>query len=127
MKDIVAWTAMVTRYAQNSLSENAMEVFRRLLDEGVKINEVTLFGVISAHAQLGVFIYAKRIRDIAESYGFRDESSVLVRSALIDMYSKYDRSGEGDKGGQGRVCFLCHHTYLGEEVGEKIFEQPTHN
>jgi len=76
---------------------------------------------------LGVSIYAKRIRDIAESCGFRDESSVLVGSALVDMYSKYGRNGEGDKVVKAEYAFLCHCACLGEEVGEKIFEQPTQN
>ncbi|ESW31432.1 hypothetical protein PHAVU_002G237800 [Phaseolus vulgaris] len=88
VKDMVAWTAMVTGYAQNAMPKDAVEVFRRLLDEGVEIDEVTLVGVISACAQLGASVYAKWIRDIAESSGFGPGSSVLVGSALIDMYSK---------------------------------------
>ncbi|WVZ23792.1 hypothetical protein V8G54_002336 [Vigna mungo] len=88
VKDMVAWTAMITGYAQNALPENAVQVFRWLVDEGVEIDEVTLVGVISACAQLGASVYAKWIRDIAESSGFGDGSSVLVGSALIDMYSK---------------------------------------
>ncbi|TKY60028.1 Pentatricopeptide repeat-containing protein [Spatholobus suberectus] len=88
VKDMVAWTAMVTGYAQNAMPEKAVEVFQRLRDEGVEIDEVTLVGVISACAQLGASKYANWIRDIAESSGFGGASNVLVGSALIDMYSK---------------------------------------
>ncbi|XP_020215933.1 pentatricopeptide repeat-containing protein At5g44230 [Cajanus cajan] len=88
VKDMVAWTAMVTGYAQNAMPENALEVFRGMVDAGVEIDEVTLVGVISACAQLGASGYAKWVRDIAESVGFGGGSSVLVGSALIDMYSK---------------------------------------
>lgn len=87
-KDMVAWTAMVTGYAQNAMPERALEFFRRLREAGVETDEVTLVGVISASAQLGASANAKWIRDIAESSGFGPSSSVLVGSALIDMYSK---------------------------------------
>ncbi|KAG5029492.1 pentatricopeptide repeat-containing protein At5g44230 [Glycine soja] len=88
VKDMVTWTAMVTGYAQNAMPMDALEVFRRLRDEGVEIDEVTLVGVISACAQLGASKYANWIRDIAESSGFGVGDNVLVGSALIDMYSK---------------------------------------
>ncbi|RDY09440.1 Pentatricopeptide repeat-containing protein, partial [Mucuna pruriens] len=88
VKDMVAWTAMVTGYAQNAMPKNALEVFRGMRDAGVEIDEVTLVGVISACAQLGVSKYANWIRDIADSSGFGAATNVLVGSALIDMYSK---------------------------------------
>ncbi|KAK7318792.1 hypothetical protein RJT34_03499 [Clitoria ternatea] len=88
MKDMVAWTAMVTGYAQNAMPKKALEVFRQLRNAGVEIDEVTLVGVISACAQLGVSKYANWIRDVADSSGFGAASNVLVGSGLIDMYSK---------------------------------------
>ncbi|KAK7359226.1 hypothetical protein VNO77_01178 [Canavalia gladiata] len=88
VKDMVAWTALVTGYAQNAMPKEALEFFRRLQNEGIDIDEVTLAGVISACAQLGASKYANWIRDIAESSGFGAASNVLVGSALIDMYSK---------------------------------------
>ncbi|KAL2343301.1 hypothetical protein Fmac_004586 [Flemingia macrophylla] len=94
VKDIVAWTSMVTGYAQNAMPKNALEVFRGMCDAGVEIDEVTLVGVISACAQLGASRYAIWVRDIADSSGFGGGSSVLVGSALIDLYSKCGNVGE---------------------------------
>ncbi|KAK6945511.1 Pentatricopeptide repeat [Dillenia turbinata] len=88
MKDMVAWTAMVTGYAQNAKPKEALEVFERMLDSGVGVDEVTLVGVVSACAQLGAAKYAEWVRDIADRSGFDPTKNVVVGSAFIDMYSK---------------------------------------
>lgn len=87
-KDMVAWTAMVNGYSQNAMPRKALEVFERMQDAGIAIDEVTLVGVISACSQLGASKHANWIRDIAESSRFRPADNVVVGSALIDMYSK---------------------------------------
>ncbi|XP_058750147.1 pentatricopeptide repeat-containing protein At5g44230 [Vicia villosa] len=87
-KDKVAWTSMVTGYAQNAMPKKALEFFRRLREAGVETDEITLVGVISACAQLGVSGYGNWIRGIVESSRFGSANNVLVGSALIDMYSK---------------------------------------
>ncbi|KAE8715676.1 putative dimethyladenosine transferase-like [Hibiscus syriacus] len=88
LKNMVAWTAMVTGYAQNANPRVALELFERMQNEGVKTDEVTLVGVISACAQLGAAKYSKWIRDIVENLGTDPTRCVVVGSALIDMYSK---------------------------------------
>uniref|UniRef100_A0A7N0UG98 DYW domain-containing protein n=1 Tax=Kalanchoe fedtschenkoi TaxID=63787 RepID=A0A7N0UG98_KALFE len=87
-KDMVAWTAMVTGYAQNAKPKEALGLFEKMQNAGVKADEVTLVGAISACAQLGATKYANWIRDAAENLGFRHADNVVVGSALIDMYSK---------------------------------------
>ncbi|KAL4379552.1 hypothetical protein GQ457_02G013990 [Hibiscus cannabinus] len=88
LKDMVAWTAMVTGYAQNAKPREALELFERMQNEGVKTDEVTLVGVISACAQLGAAKYSNWIRAIVENLGIDPTRCVVVGSALIDMYSK---------------------------------------
>ncbi|KAL6220615.1 hypothetical protein ACLB2K_008371 [Fragaria x ananassa] len=88
LKDMVAWTAMVTGYAQNLMPREALDCFERMRGAGVGIDEVTLLGVVSACAQLGVCRYANWVRGIAEVSGFGPAENVLVGSALIDMYAK---------------------------------------
>ncbi|KAK2384293.1 hypothetical protein P8452_39221 [Trifolium repens] len=87
-KDMVAWTSMVTGYAQNAMPKKALEFFCKMREDGVETDEITLVGVISACAQLGVSGHANWIREIAENSKFGSASNVLVGSALIDMYSK---------------------------------------
>ncbi|KAK9991010.1 hypothetical protein SO802_025995 [Lithocarpus litseifolius] len=88
VKDMVAWTAMVTGYAQNGRPREALDCFQRMQDSGVKTDEVTIVGIISACALLGVAKYANWVRDVAARYGFGPSENVVVGSALIDMYSK---------------------------------------
>lgn len=88
VKDMMAWTAMVTGFAQNARPREAIEFFERMQDAGVGTDEVTLIGVISACAQLGAAKYADWIRDIVEKRGSAAGHSVVLGSALIDMYSK---------------------------------------
>ncbi|XP_065877862.1 pentatricopeptide repeat-containing protein At5g44230 [Euphorbia lathyris] len=87
-KDMVAWTAMVTGFAQNAKPREAIECFERMLDAGVRTDEVTLVGVVSACAQLGTAEYADWIGDIAQKLGAGSGHDVVLGSALIDMYSK---------------------------------------
>ncbi|KAK7848264.1 pentatricopeptide repeat-containing protein [Quercus suber] len=75
-------------YAQNGRPREALDCFWRMQDSGVKTDEVTIVGVISACALLGVAKYANWVHDVAERYGFGPTENVVVGSALIDMYSK---------------------------------------
>lgn len=88
VKDMVAWTAMVTGFAQNAQPKEALKYFEKMQNAGVDADEVTLSSVISACAQLGASKYANWIRDVAERLGYGPTYSVLVGSAMIDMYSK---------------------------------------
>ncbi|CAK7323072.1 unnamed protein product [Dovyalis caffra] len=94
VKDMVAWTAMVSGFAQNAKPREAITFFEKMLEFGVETDEITLVSVISACAQLGAAKYADWIHDVAEKSGFCGRHSVLVGSALIDMYSKCGSVGE---------------------------------
>ncbi|KAJ8770726.1 hypothetical protein K2173_021373 [Erythroxylum novogranatense] len=88
VKDIVIWTAMITGFAQNACPREAIKYFERMQDVGVGVDEVSLAGVISACAQLGVAKYANWIADVAEKSGFGFGNNVIVGSSLVDVYSK---------------------------------------
>ncbi|GFY90236.1 pentatricopeptide repeat (PPR) superfamily protein [Actinidia rufa] len=87
VKDMVAWTAMITGFAQNARPREALEFLERMQDGVIQTDEVTLVGVMSACAQLGATNYANWVRDVAEKYGF-GPTNVVIGSALIDVYSK---------------------------------------
>ncbi|XP_047311075.1 pentatricopeptide repeat-containing protein At5g44230-like [Impatiens glandulifera] len=88
IKDMISWTSIITGFAQNSLPKEALHFFQKMQDAGIETDEVTLVGVISACAQLGTYKYAKRARDVTEKSGFGPPYSVVIGSALIDMFSK---------------------------------------
>ncbi|XP_057952675.1 pentatricopeptide repeat-containing protein At5g44230 [Malania oleifera] len=88
VKDMVAWTAVVTGYAKNARPREALDFFERMQEAGVRTDEVTLIGVISACAQLGAAKYASWVQNVAEQSGLGATKTVVVGSALIDMFSK---------------------------------------
>ncbi|KAK4792700.1 hypothetical protein SAY86_023135 [Trapa natans] len=96
-KDKIAWTAMITGLVQNSRPGEALKLFDRMLASHVGLDEYTLAGVISACAQLGASKYAKWVSDIAEDSNLSPINSVVVGSALIDMYSKCGQVDEAYK------------------------------
>ncbi|CAO2828092.1 unnamed protein product [Amaranthus hypochondriacus] len=91
VKDAVVWTAMITSYSQNARPKEALELFEKMQCFGIKVDEFTLAGVISACAQLGTTKYALCIRDIAERSGHGPDRNVVIGSALVDMYAKCGR------------------------------------
>lgn len=86
-KDEIAWTAMITGYAQNAKPKEALDTFERMMAAGVRIDEVSLVGAISAVAQLGGAKWAGWIRDVVERVGI-GWNSVVAGTAMIDMYAK---------------------------------------
>ncbi|CAA6671098.1 unnamed protein product [Spirodela intermedia] len=85
-KDTVAWTAMVSGFAQNARPRDSLTFFRRMKEEGVETDDVTLVGVISACAQLGAVMEAKKISDDLHRRG--SHRGLVVGSALVDMFGK---------------------------------------
>ena len=101
VKDMVAWTVMVSGFAQNAKPREAIMFFEKMQEFGVETDEITLIGVISACAQLGAAKYADWIRDVAEKSEIGGKHSVVVGSALIDMYSKCGSVGDAYRVFQG--------------------------
>jgi pentatricopeptide repeat protein len=82
-KDVVAWSAMISGYAQNGYASEALVLFRQMQ---VKPNRVTVVSVLPACADLANLQEGKRIHDYVIENGF--ESDVSVGTALVAMYAK---------------------------------------
>ncbi|GER33642.1 pentatricopeptide repeat-containing protein [Striga asiatica] len=52
-RDIVSINSMITGFAHNGFGEEALNLFRKSVDEGEKPNEVTFLGVLSACTHVG--------------------------------------------------------------------------
>ena len=46
--NVVSWSNLIVGYAQFGCGEGSLELFRRMKSQGVRLNEVTLLGVLSA-------------------------------------------------------------------------------
>ncbi|XP_057951910.1 pentatricopeptide repeat-containing protein At1g08070, chloroplastic-like [Malania oleifera] len=85
-RDVVAWSAMISGYAQNGRSNEALELFELMKNEQIKPNNVTLVSILSACAQLGSVEAGECIGNYVESLELF--SNVHVASALLGMYSR---------------------------------------
>ncbi|XP_062098342.1 pentatricopeptide repeat-containing protein At2g22070 [Humulus lupulus] len=85
-QDVVAWTAMIVGYTQNSLNNEALELFRLMTREGPKPNNYTFAAILSVSSILASLDHGKQIHASAIRLG--EVSSVSVSNALITMYSK---------------------------------------
>ncbi|KAL3531021.1 hypothetical protein ACH5RR_010343 [Cinchona calisaya] len=85
-KDVVTWNAMITGYAQNGLSDEAILLFNCMKAAGVQADKITMIGVLSACASVGALDVGKCIYDYASQNGLKDD--IYVGTALIDMFAK---------------------------------------
>ncbi|XP_071720240.1 putative pentatricopeptide repeat-containing protein At3g13770, mitochondrial [Rutidosis leptorrhynchoides] len=85
-RDVVSWTAIISGYAQLGLDEDALELFRRLLREGMTLNYVTYASVLTAVSGLAAYEMGKQIH----SHVIRSEVPfyVVLQNSLIDTYTK---------------------------------------
>ncbi|KAM1020323.1 hypothetical protein ACFX13_042310 [Malus domestica] len=82
----VSWNAMISGLTSNGLHSEAFDQFVRMQKEGIKPNLYTLISVSKAVGKLGNVDKSKIVHSYAS--GLSMEPSVLVGTALIDMYSK---------------------------------------
>ncbi len=85
-QDVVTWTAMILGYVRCRQGQKALELYKRMQQEGVQPNAVTFVVVLNACASVSALEEGRRTHErIIQS---RCESDVFVRSSLIDMYAK---------------------------------------
>ncbi|KAJ1692928.1 hypothetical protein LUZ63_009626 [Rhynchospora breviuscula] len=84
--NVVSWNSMIDGYRQNGNYEEALELYKMLLREGIEPDEVTFMGALHACGELGNLKEGKQIHKLAVKLGFGSSSSVV--NALISMYCK---------------------------------------
>ncbi|KAJ8644183.1 hypothetical protein MRB53_005931 [Persea americana] len=85
-RNLIIWTTMVSGYAQNFCSNEALMLFDEMIVEGVKPNGPTLASVLSACARSGGLELGERIHVFIQEKGI--EVEVILGTALVDMYAK---------------------------------------
>lgn len=95
-KTVVAWTAMISGYAQNGQGHVALSLFRKFnwLVSG-RPNHFMLASAINACASLGRLVSGKVSHGITIRCRF--ELNVVVANALLDMYAKCGCIGYSEK------------------------------
>ncbi|MED6207033.1 hypothetical protein PIB30_032050 [Stylosanthes scabra] len=91
-KDVVSWTAMIVAYSNHGHGHRALEVFARMLISGIKPDEVTFIGLLSACSHAGLVNQGRRIfNSIIGTYNLNPKAEhysclvdILGRAGLID-------------------------------------------
>lgn len=95
-KDEVAWTAMIDGYAKNGEFEEAIMAYKRMVNDGVVIDQHVLSSTLDACGGLKAQSAGKCLHSLVVKLGF--ELEISVGNALTDMYSKV-----GDMGSASNV------------------------
>ncbi|KAG9446922.1 hypothetical protein H6P81_013050 [Aristolochia fimbriata] len=89
VKNVVSWNSMIDGHAQNGRSEEAMKLFRMMMDKGVKPTDVTIMAALGACADLGDLDQGRLVHKLLIEYGLQSDISVM--NSLIAMYSRCRR------------------------------------
>ncbi|XP_010528137.2 PREDICTED: pentatricopeptide repeat-containing protein At3g26782, mitochondrial [Tarenaya hassleriana] len=89
-KDNISYNSIIKVFAQNGLSSEAFEAFRKMvMDSDASFNSITLSTVLLAVSHSGTLRHGKSIHDQVIKTGLEDD--VIVGTAIIDMYCKCGR------------------------------------
>lgn len=85
-KDRVAWSTMVAGFVSAGRPVEALDMYRRMRDEGVEEDEVVLIGVMQACASAGDTRMGASVHGHLLRHGMRMD--VVTATSLVDMYAK---------------------------------------
>ncbi|KAJ8630529.1 hypothetical protein MRB53_023852 [Persea americana] len=85
-KNSITWSAIITGYAQNDNSGEALRLFSKMQFAGIRPSEFTFVGALNACSNLAAVREGMQVHGylLKLGYGFQ----IFVRSALVDMYAK---------------------------------------
>ncbi|PKU81248.1 pentatricopeptide repeat-containing protein At5g56310-like [Dendrobium catenatum] len=85
-RNAIVWTTMVSGYAQNFCSNEAVELFLEMMRTGIEPCDAALASVLSACARLGGLQLGRQIHELIIEKEI--VLGVILGTALIDMYVK---------------------------------------
>ncbi|WOL02551.1 hypothetical protein Cni_G11270 [Canna indica] len=91
-RDIVAWTGMISCYADNGYAEAAIQLFSEMTTSGMRPNTFTFTGLIKAAVCLSSLALGKSIHGYSIKSCY--ESDPYVGGSLLDIYAKYGDIGD---------------------------------
>ncbi|GLT77263.1 hypothetical protein SLA2020_488650 [Shorea laevis] len=85
-RDIASWNALILGLAQGDQAGEAIALFKKMETEGLRPNEITVLGALSACSHLGAIKDGERIHRYIRTQKL--DLNVQVCNAVIDMYAK---------------------------------------
>ncbi|KAK9191520.1 hypothetical protein WN943_020133 [Citrus x changshan-huyou] len=93
VRDEVSWTALVSGYAKFGKANETIDLFEKMLSHGLKPDEVTLIGVLSACSRAGLVEKGRHFFEImVKEYGIRPIHDHYT--CMIDILSRAGRLEE---------------------------------
>ncbi|KAI5059676.1 hypothetical protein GOP47_0025995 [Adiantum capillus-veneris] len=86
-RDVAAWNALISAFAQHGLGHQALGCFAHMLDDGHSPDEVTFVCILKACASIGAAEKGEEIHAEVQRQGLLKRNAVLG-TALVDMYGK---------------------------------------
>lgn len=128
LRDKVSWNALLTSYARHGLSEQAMVIFWKMLED-TKPSKFTFGTLLAACANIFALEIGKQIHAFMIRNGY--DIDIVISGALVDMYSKcrcilYAVKVFNDAAPKDTILFNsmilgCSHNGMGDKVVE-LFE-----
>jgi pentatricopeptide repeat protein len=84
--DLVAFTSMITAYAQHGQGEEALKLYLQLQHGGIKPDPFVCSSLLNACANLSAYEQGKQIHVHVLKFGFM--SDVFAGNSLVNMYAK---------------------------------------
>lgn len=85
-RDVVIWNAMINGFSQTGELDKSLEVFRRMVEDGIIPNRFTVTGILSIFATAGDVHSGRAIHGFVIKMGY--DLAIAISNALIDMYGK---------------------------------------
>ncbi|KAF3776798.1 putative pentatricopeptide repeat-containing protein [Nymphaea thermarum] len=95
MKTAVSWTTMIAGYSRKGRGEVAVQIFRRMLLEGVELNHFGCSIALRASGSIESLACGEQIHGAAIKLGY--DRNIAVGNATIDMYAHCSRFLESRK------------------------------
>ncbi|XP_077236603.1 tetratricopeptide repeat (TPR)-like superfamily protein [Tasmannia lanceolata] len=102
VKDMVTWTALITGYSQNDRAEEALELFPRMLELGLKPNQFTFASLLKACGAAPGDEHGRQVHAFCVKYGC--DLNVYVGSSLVDMYARCGAMKEANLAFDRMIC-----------------------
>ncbi|KAJ4965126.1 hypothetical protein NE237_016975 [Protea cynaroides] len=88
-RSVVSWTAMISGFAQNGYSKEALEVFQQMRRSRVQVNQFTYGSVLKACTSMLCLDVGKQVQGCIVKSRYLEDLCVL--SALVCLHSKCGR------------------------------------
>lgn len=85
-KNVMAWTALICGSAQHGYSKEASSLFEKMQNAGVRPNELTFTGVLSACVHTGLVEEGRKYFKLIEESGL--ELRIQHYGCMVDLYGK---------------------------------------